>query len=181
MYIPYEERVKMFDPSLEYVKALLPFGWGFLFHVRRDGKDYVLKGDDTFSREERSKVNNEITALKRAKFINSVPNFIQEYGQEEAGYAFLKDYVPGEILYSVDRNKINGKGLKRKLAVTIAKLHMVGVSNLDLEERNIIISPNYEDARLFDFNTAITNKGYNAINYGIGLSIDLLNLNRLNL
>src|SRR3989344_1400429 len=174
MYIPYKERVKMFDPSLEFVEALLPFGWGFLFHVKRDGKEYVLKGDDTPSSEERSKVNNEITALKRARPIKSIPKFVQYYESGEAGYAFLKDYVPGKILYSVDRNKLDGRGLKRKLAVTVAKLHMVGVFNLDIEERNIMISPNYDDARLFDFNNAITNKGYNAINFGIALSMDLM-------
>ena len=166
----------MFDPSLEFVEALLPFGWGFLFHVKRDGKEYVLKGDDTPSSEERSKVNNEITALKRARLIEGIPKFVQYYESGEAGYAFLKDYVPGKILYSVDRNKIEGRGLKGKLAVTVAKLHMVGVSNLDIEERNIIISPCYDDARLFDFNTAVTNRGYNVLNYGIGVAMDLMDL-----
>ncbi|MBI2044785.1 serine/threonine protein kinase [Candidatus Pacearchaeota archaeon] len=181
MYIPYEERIRMIDPSLEFVEALLPFGWVFLFHVRRDRKDYVLKGDDVSSSEEISKVNHEMAALKRERFIDSVPKFVQYYGWGEAGYAFLKDYVPGMRLCDIDRKLVEGKGLKKKLIATIAKLHLVGVANLDIEERNIIISPNCDDARLFDFNTAITNKGYNALTYGIGVAIDLSNLKRLRL
>ncbi len=181
MYIPYEERVKMFDPSLEFVEALLPFGWGFLFHVKRDGKDYVLKGDDTPSSEERSKVNNEITALKRARLIKSIPKFIHDYGWTEGGYAFLKDYVSGKRLCDIDKEIVKERRLKKRLGLTVAKLHLVGVSNLDLEERNIIISPDYDDARLFDFNTAVTNRGYNVLIYGLGVTKDLLDLKRLRL
>ncbi|MBU0959668.1 MAG: serine/threonine-protein kinase [Nanoarchaeota archaeon] len=180
MYIDFEERVRRIDPTLEYVEPLLPFNRGFVFRVKRDGEDYVLKGCDEVG-EHAQAINREKAALKRARGIKEIPRLIEDYEWVGGDYAFLKEYVPGEVLHKIDRRLILNRGLKNGLTSVVRKAHLRGIANLDIEPRNILISPDFSEARLFDFDNAITNRGYNVHSFGIAMTKDFVQLSKLDL
>jgi len=131
--------VKVIDYELEYVEAL-----GYInrpvYHVRKNNIDYILKAFDYTQSWERRHIDIEKEVLEMSKDVEGITHLVKDYGViKNEHIAILKEYAEGQEISYV--TKINKDKFKKQLKNTINDLHDLGVARLDVEERNIIISP----------------------------------------
>ncbi len=152
-----EEYVKRIDSSLNYVKTLYPNS-ALVLQVEKEGLMYVLK----FPRWGRPKyvenhLKQEVDNLNLAKNVQGITHLIKKYkDRRDYKNIILKEFFEGEPVYSV--GKINDSKLQIKLRNTIDELHSLGIAKLDIDNQNIVISPDRQDVFLVDLGSGILEK-----------------------
>jgi len=116
--------------------------------LKKNGLFYVLKiARDSWDVRH---LKNECKNLNLAKGIEGVTNLIQEYENfKNYKKPILKEFFDGKEIYLKDP-KINKSCIQKKLENTILELHSVGIARLEIESRNIIVSPEKDNAKIID-------------------------------
>src|SRR3989344_9351027 len=138
------------DPSLGYVRALSD--QGYVIEVESGGIKHVLK---TETPRFKSFIRKEYEVLQIARGVPGINHLVREY-RDIAGFdiVLLKEYFPGADLRKLNV-RIKDVNIQRKLEETVRALHSLGICYLDLDPRNVLLSPDRTEVRLFDFGTAI--------------------------
>ena len=145
----YEALVSNIDPSLRFVRSFA--NEMLVLEVERRGSRYILKTSHAYLLH----VEKEREALQKAKDVPGITHLVDEY-HHLGGFdiVLLKEFFEGEDLHKL-KIKITDVKVQRKLEETVRALHSLGICNLDLKSRNVLLSPDRTEVRLFDFGTAI--------------------------
>ena len=179
----YQKIVESIDSNLNFVEDLSLWYPSYLvFHVKdkENKKSYILKaGNDTIPPKQ---IDKEIQTLKLASGTKHMPNLIKEYGVlpislkygSSAEYnTILKEYLNGKkAKYFTESAKLYLEGI-------VNHLHKIGIANLDISTRNIIISPNETLAMLFDFDVSVFKQDIPYSDFQYFQKLDMLNLTDL--
>jgi len=138
------------DPSLGYVRALSD--QGYVIEVESGGIKHVLK---TETPRFKSFIRKEYEVLQIARGVPGINHLVREY-RDIAGFdlVLLKEFFPGEDLRNL-KTKIADTKVQRQLLETVKALHSLGVGCLDILPKNVLLSLDGTQARLFDFDTTI--------------------------
>lgn len=130
------------DPSLVYQEQFVNEG-RYLAKVKREEEgntDYFLKIGKHFQMERK--------ILMMAQGIQGITHLVDTY-LGRPYFAILKEYAPGKDLRELGI-KIFDKGLQDKLKQTVNNLHSRGIVDLDIVDRNIVLSPDGREASIVD-------------------------------
>ena len=145
----YEALVKTIDPTLRFVRGFA--NEMFVLEVEREGSKFILKTSHAYLLH----VEKERKALQIARDVPGITHLVDQY-HNVGGFdiVLLKEYFPGADLRKLNV-RIKDVNIQRKLEETVRALHSLGICYLDLDPRNVLLSPDRTEARLFDFGTAI--------------------------
>lgn len=127
------------------------------YRVEKSGSFYVLKlanKKDTFQVE---LLKREENLLLKAKDIQGITQLVDAYdfsskpSKSPWGYGILKEYAKGNIISQ--KEFVSDVYLKNQLEDTIHQLHGLGIVNLDVVRRNIVIHPAKECITHIDIGT----------------------------
>lgn len=147
--------LRSIDDSLEYSKVLGLGGYGIVFKVKNQGRDYRLKISkaDSLEREyslleDLAKTGAVLKPVKLYDEVSSVQMFVDEssgryrFDEGKKGKnAYITEFVEGKVLSS-ERGALSDFALRSKLNALLDKIHMSGYEfreNSDFNANNILL------------------------------------------
>jgi serine/threonine protein kinase len=144
-----QDLVDIIDPSLGFKQNLMKYNDRPVYQVERDGALYVLKIFDNNDDWQRQHIEHEKMVLIGAKKISGITHLVHDYGVIGGYNAILKEFAEGEDLSQLG-GKLTNPILKSHLEENVNELHKMGVAQLELHPKNIVIGPNERSAKIVD-------------------------------
>ena len=148
--------LKIIDPTL---RPSQNYGGSVeVYSVEKEGQLYILKWakkgtkNDKFRRYGENAIRSEARLLERAAGVHGITHLVENYGSVGDYVAIRKEHFPGASLGMLKQigRKIEDKGLMKKLCRTVEDLHSLGIVDLEIAPRNVVIHPFQEDLRLIE-------------------------------
>ncbi|MEK6926647.1 MAG: hypothetical protein AABW50_05205 [Nanoarchaeota archaeon] len=160
--------VRKIDSSLVYRRTLFPSRL-LVFEVEKDGLPSVLKTNRNSLGWGFQHLNREAEALKRARYVEGITCLLQEYSSSGYCLAIRKEFAPGNSLFNLGSG-IGITYLQIALQNTVRALHELGIADLDLSRKNIVLSPEEKDCSIVDLGTSrfseeLSFKDFNRLRY----------------
>jgi len=185
-----QELVTHIDSELIFIKPLMRVPKRPVYKVKKNEDVYVLKvflADDEWNSRH---LNTERTVLERAKDLTGITRLAHFYGVISPHIALLKEYAAGEDinLAPLDTRKNTDifpertyicHALKTQINDTVQKLHNLGIADLDLSGKNVVISPDKKSAKIVDLGHCVLQEDVDAETFELSKSRDLYNLKHI--
>lgn len=170
------EIVTEVDPSLSYICDLNPSSV-LVYKVARGGSNYVLKVAEYNHEWGLNHIKREGEILALAKDVPGITHMIKEYGVISiCGLAILKEYFEGQTLYESELKFISDIKIQNALERSVRDLHSLGIARFDLDDADIILSPNLDEARIIDLGCGLFSKSLSSSEFEKFKSNDLYSL-----
>ena len=143
------EIIREIDPSLKYMEEF-KMGSVKVLKVEKEGTIHVLKTAQFDYEWGVDHLKQERKILDLANGIRGITHLVQNYRDtENYKNPMLKEFYEGQSLRELNV-KIQDTNAQKKLENTVRDLHSLGVAILDIQGRNIVLSPDKQDACLID-------------------------------
>ncbi len=138
--------LKSIDPTLIFEEDLYDVD-RFVLKVEKEGTSYVLKAFKSSDAWERDHIATEVRALDLAGDVKGITHLVHDYGTISGYNAILKEYREG---HRPKWRELEETGLQIQLEQTVEQLHGLGLANLELLSRNVIIAPDQQSVSIID-------------------------------
>ncbi|PIN74005.1 hypothetical protein COV20_02735 [Candidatus Woesearchaeota archaeon CG10_big_fil_rev_8_21_14_0_10_45_16] len=148
-----QEIVTIFDGGLSFVAGMNYSPERLVLKVSHGDTPYVLKAFPSDNPYFNEHIDGEVRALTIAQSLDGITKLVNDYGSQGGFRAILKEYRQGQDLYQRGPVAISSS-LQQRLRDTVAKLHKFSLCDLDISPKNVVITPDDEDAVLIDLGSA---------------------------
>lgn len=172
-----KKTIKGIDVSLDLIEVFSNSST-LVCLVKKENLKYILKLADYNSEKsgfdwQFNHIEREKIVLDAARGVNGLTHLIKSY--HNLANPILKEFFEGSSLSELGK-KISETRLQKKVEGTVRNLHRLNFAGLDLGKRNIVLSPEEEDAQIIDIGGAYTKKEIGRERYEKLKNNDLKNL-----
>jgi serine/threonine protein kinase len=149
--------INQIDPCLNYLEKLEPSSF-LVYKVKHNEKPHVLKViHRKYTQNEwfLEQLKTEIKHLQMADGIEGIHKLVKLYQpNNHYTYTQLKNFYEGKTLLHLNK-KITDGYAQIRLEYLVKDLHSIGICNMELVDRNILLSPCEEYPSLIDLGGTI--------------------------
>ena len=141
--------VREIDPLLSLRRKLVP-STVLVFEVEKEGSVYVLKTSSSCFQWGVEHIKREAEILELAKDIEGITHLVRRYpDSDDYESSILKEFFYGRSL-ALFHEKVKSSVAQARLEKAVCGLHSLGVMDLDIGPKNIVLSETEDDARIID-------------------------------
>jgi hypothetical protein len=171
-----EKLVKDVDPSLKLIREC-GYSDNIVLEVKRGKTLYILKMAYAGCPWGIKHLRNEVEILGLAHDVEGITHLVQQYDDVSwCASPMLKEYYHGEVANAKIRNPRAQKRLRR----TVRDLHALGIANIDVAWKNVVVAPSGDDAKIVDLGIGtVYNRAWGYVPYSTFRKMKAIDLRRL--